>query len=74
MRPPNFWLTERRYTKDRLIRKMTRVCRLIPNFAGGSILSCQHFQENVNEIRNAVNDVRKPVNLFSKTTVNNIRK
>lgn len=73
MRPPNFWLTERRYTKDR-IRKMTRVCRLIPNFAGGSILSCQHFQENVNEIRNTVNDVRKPVNLFSKTTVNNIRK
>ena len=49
MRPPNFWLTERRYTKDRLIRKMTRVCRLIPNFAGGSILSCQHFQENVNQ-------------------------
>ena len=48
MRLPNFWLTERRYTKDRLIRKMTRVCRLIPNFAGGSILSCQHFQENVN--------------------------
>ena len=73
MKPPNFWLTERRYTKDR-IRKMTRVCRLIPNFAGGSILSCQHFQENVNEIRNTVNDVRKPVNLFSKTTVNNIRK
>ena len=73
MRLPNFWLTERRYTKDR-IRKMTRVCRLIPNFAGGSILSCQHFQENVNEIRNTVNDVRKPVNLFSKTTVNNIRK
>ena len=26
MRPPNFWLTERRYTKDRLIRKMTK-CR-----------------------------------------------
>ena len=74
MRPPNFWLTKRRYIKDRLIRKMTRVCRLIPNFAGGSILSCQHFQENVNEIRNTVNDVRKPVNLFSKTTVNNIRK
>lgn len=49
MRPPNFWLTERRYTKDSLIRKMTRVCRLIPNFAGGSILSCQHFQENVNQ-------------------------
>ena len=74
MRLPNFWLTERRYTKDSLIRKMTRVCRLIPNFAGGSILCCQHFQENVNEIRNTVNDVRKPVNLFSKTTVNNIRK
>ena len=74
MRPPNFWLTERRYTKDSLIRKMTRVCRLIPNFAGGSSLCCQHFQENVNEIRNTVNDVRKPVNLFSKTTVNNIRK
>ena len=74
MRPPNFWLTERRYTKDSLIRKMTRVCRLIHNLAGGSILDCQHFQENVNEIRNTVNDVRKPVNLFSKTTVNNIRK
>ena len=35
---------------------------------------CQHFQENVNETRNAVNDVRKTVNLFSKTTVNHIRK
>ena len=42
---------------------------------------CQHFQENVNEtrnavndVRNAVNDVRKTVNLFSKTTVNHIRK
>ena len=47
MRLPNFWLTERRYTKDRLIRKMTRVCRLIPNFAGGSILSCQPKSGNV---------------------------
>ena len=27
-----------------------------------------------NETRNAVNDVRKTVNLFSKTTVNYIRK
>ena len=27
-------------------------------------------KENVNENRNAVNDVRKTVNLFSKTTVN----
>ena len=35
---------------------------------------CQHFQENVNETRNAVNDVRKTVNLSSKTTVNHIRK
>jgi hypothetical protein len=35
---------------------------------------CQHFQENVNEIRNAVNDVRTTVNSFSKTTVNHIRK
>ena len=35
---------------------------------------CQHYQENVNEIRNAVNDIRKTVNLFSKTTVNHIRK
>ena len=33
------------------IRKMTRVCRLIPNFAGDSILCCKHFQENVNETR-----------------------
>ena len=35
---------------------------------------CQHFQENVNETGNAVNDVRKTVNLSSKTTVNYIRK
>jgi len=35
---------------------------------------CQHFQENVNETRNIVNDVRKAVNLSSKTTVNHIRK
>ena len=35
---------------------------------------CQHYQENVNETRNAANDVRKVVNLFSKTTVNHIRK
>ena len=35
---------------------------------------CQHFQENVNETRNAVNEVRKTVNLSSKTTVNHIRK
>ena len=34
----------------------------------------QPFQENVNETRNTVNDVRKIVNLFSKTTVNHIRK
>ena len=60
---------------------MVAVCKLIPNFAGDSILSCQHLQENVNEIRNtvndvrkAVNDVRKAVNVFSKTTVNHIRK
>ena len=42
---------------------------LIPNFASDSILCCKHFQENVNETRNAVNDVRKTVNLSSKTTV-----
>ena len=67
---------------------MTRVCRLIPNFASDSILCCKHFQENVNEtrnavndvrnavndVRNAVNDVRKTVNLSSKTAVNHIRK
>ena len=47
--------------------------KTIPNFAGVSILSCQHFQENVNETRNAVNGVRKIVNLFSKATVNHIR-
>ena len=35
---------------------------------------CQHFQENVNKTRDAVNDVRKTVNLSSKTTVNHIRK
>ena len=35
---------------------------------------CQHFQENVNEIRNAVNHVRMTVNLFSKKAVNYIRK
>ena len=80
---------------------MTRVCRLIPNFAGGMeagtlwrlcassreanlrsvfhglwlrLGECQHFQENVNKTRDAVNDVRKTVNLSSKTTVNHIRK
>lgn len=80
---------------------MTRVCRLIPNFAGGveadtlwrlcassrlanhrsvfhgiglRLSKCQHFQENVNETRNGVNDVRKTVNFFSKSTVNHIRK
>jgi hypothetical protein len=48
---------------------------------GLRLSKCQHFQENVNETRNAVNDVRKTVNdvrktvnLFSKTTVNHIRK
>ena len=35
---------------------------------------CQLFQENVNKTRNDVNDVRKPVNLFRKLTVNHIRK
>ena len=35
---------------------------------------CQPFQENVNKTRNDVNDVRKPVNLFRKLTVNHIRK
>ncbi len=53
---------------------MTKVCELIPNFAGSRILSCQHFQENVNEIRNAVNVIRMTVNLFRKTIVNHIRK
>jgi len=53
---------------------MDGVCRLIPNFAGDSNISCQHFQENVNETRNHVNDIRKTVNSFSKTTVNHIRK
>ena len=33
-------------------------------------LCCKHFQENVNETRNAVNDVRKTVNLSSKTAFN----
>ena len=47
---------------------------LIPNFASDSILCCKHFLENVNETRNAVNDVRKTVNLSSKTAVNHIRK
>ena len=80
---------------------MTRVYRLIPNFADGMeagtlwrlcassrlanhrsvfhglglrLNKCQHFQENVNETRNAVNDVRMIVNLSSKTIVNHIRK
>ena len=53
---------------------MAKVYRLIHNFADGSVIGCQHFQENVNETSNAVNDVRKTVNLFSKTTVNRIRK
>ena len=39
------------------IRKMTRVCRLIPNFASDSILCCKHFQENVNETRKRHNAV-----------------
>ncbi len=47
---------------------------LIPNFASDSILCCKHFQENVNETRNAVNDLRKTVNLSSKTAVNHTRK
>jgi hypothetical protein len=41
---------------------------------GLRLCECQHFQENVNETRNAVNDVRKTVNLSSKKTVNYIRK
>lgn len=53
---------------------MARVYGLTPNFAGDSVLSCQQFQENVNQIRNAVNHVRKTVNLFSKLPVNHIRK
>ena len=53
---------------------MGRVHGLILNFAGGGILCCQHFQKNVNEIRNVVNNVRKTVNLFSIMTVNYIRK
>ena len=80
---------------------MKRVCRIIPNFAGGieadtlwrlcassreanhrsvfhgirlRLDKCQHFQENVNKTRDAVNDVRKTVNLSSKTTVKHIRK
>ena len=53
---------------------MARVYGLILNFAGDSFQCCQHFQENVNKIRNAVNNVRKAVNLFSKKVVNHIRK
>ena len=34
----------------------------------------KHFRGNVIETRNAVNNFRKIVNLFSKTTVNHIRK
>ena len=41
---------------------------------GLRLSECQHFQENVNETRNTVNDVRTTVNLFSKTAVNHIRK
>ena len=94
-------VSRKRCGKRRIIRKMTRVCRLIPNFAGGMeagtlwrlcassrlanhcsvfhglwlrLSECQHFQENVNEIRNAVNDFRKIANLSSKTIVNHIRK
>ena len=44
------------------------------NGLGLRLSKCQHFQENVNETRNAVNDVRKTVNLSSKTAVNHIRK
>ncbi len=35
---------------------------------------CQHFQENVNQTRKAVNDVSTTVNLYRKFTVNYIRK
>ncbi len=35
---------------------------------------CQHSQENVNEIRKAVNDVSTTVNPFRKMAVNCIRK
>jgi hypothetical protein len=45
---------------------MSRVCRLIPNFAGDSF-RCQSFQEKDNLFS-------KGVNLFSKTIVNHIRK
>ena len=31
----------------------------IPNFASDSILCCKHFQENVNEIRKADNQLRE---------------
>ena len=75
---------------------MTRVCRLIPNFAGGMeagalwrlcassrkanhrsvfhdlwlrLSECKHFQEIVNGIRNAVNDVRMIVNLSDRKSV-----
>ena len=41
---------------------------------GLRLSECQHFQENVNEIGNAVNDVSTTVNYSSKTTVNYIRK
>ena len=53
---------------------MTRVCRIIPNFAGDSFQYCQLNQENINLFRKTVNNVRKVVNLFSKLTVNHIRK
>ena len=44
------------------------------NGLGLRLSKCQHFQENVNETRNGVNDIRKTVNSFSKSTVNHIRK
>ena len=48
-------------------RHCRKLCKAFPTE------QCQYFQENVNETKNAVNDVRKAVSLFGKTTVNHIR-
>jgi hypothetical protein len=48
-------------------RHRRKTCKAFPTE------QCRHFQEKVNETKNAVNDFRKAVSLFGKTTVNHIR-
>ena len=45
--------------RTKFIPAMSRVCRLINNFAAGKFPCCQLFQENVNLFRKGVNQFRK---------------